>query len=88
MYCCGSNPNESESNRQDEARRKKHKNSRNNPRWKWALGGLIAAAVSYSIFEYGARVLIYVLLLACPLLHLLMCGKHDNHDSAAGRHHN
>ena len=88
MYCCGSNSNESDSKRQGETHCKEHKAGRYNPWWKWVLGGLIIAVVSYLIFEYGARVLIYVLLLACPLLHLLMCGKHNNHDGDAGRRHN
>lgn len=53
-----------------------------------ALLGFLAVAAFYLVTEHRAHVfgvLPYLLLLACPLLHLLH-GRHDDHGGGHGRH--
>ena len=54
-----------------------------NKRYKWVLGGFMVVAAYFLLTEHRAHVvafLPYVLLLACPLMHLFM------HHGHGGRH--
>ena len=64
------------------------------PWWRrlhWTVWCLFAAAVVLVIVDHWAHmlgVLPYLLLLACPLMHLFMHGKHghgDHHDHDSGK---
>ena len=60
--------------------------------WPWspttlALLGFLAIAAFFLITEHRAHffgILPYLLLLACPLLHLLMHRRHGGHDGGGG----
>jgi len=60
--------------------------------WLWsptglALLGFLAIAAFFLFTEHRAHffgILPYLLLLACPLLHLLMHGKHGEHNGGRG----
>jgi hypothetical protein len=60
--------------------------------WLWSLGGLVllaflAIAAFFLITEHRAHVLgvlPYVLVLLCPLLHLLMHGRHGSGHAGHG----
>ena len=58
---------------------------------KWALIGFVAIAAYFLIAEHRAHLsellyyLPYLLLLACPLLHLFMHGGHGGHGDHGGR---
>ncbi|OGA45717.1 MAG: hypothetical protein A3G24_26625 [Betaproteobacteria bacterium RIFCSPLOWO2_12_FULL_62_13] len=60
-------------------------------RGKWALIGFVAIAAYFLIAEHRAHLsellyyLPYLLLLACPLLHLFMHGGHGGHGDHGGR---
>jgi hypothetical protein len=61
---------------------------RGRSRGKWALAGFLAVAAYFLWAEHRAHVqglLPYLLLLACPLMHLLHHGGH-HHGSHAHRH--
>ena len=50
------------------------KSERNDTRWKWAVAGFLAVAAFFLWTEHGAHLmgaLPYLLILACPLMHLL-----------------
>jgi len=59
-------------------------------RWKVALGGFLLIAAYFLWTEHRAHLvgalsfLPYLLLLACPLLHLLMHGGHADHNRSPG----
>lgn len=59
--------------------------ARTDPRWKWALAGFLAIGGFFLWSEHGAHLLgalPYVLVLACPLLHLFhRHGGHAPHDA-------
>ena len=51
-------------------------------RAKWAFGGFLVVAAFFLLAEHRAHVLSYVpwlILLACPLMHVFMHGKHGGH---------
>lgn len=53
----------------------------------WTLLGFIAIAAFFLFTEHRAHVLgalPYLLLLACPLLHLFMHGRHGSHTKGGG----
>ena len=62
-------------------------------RTKWALVGFLAVAAYFLITEHQAHLsgvlnyLPFLLLLACPLMHLFHHGKHGNH-AGHGSHRN
>ncbi len=74
------------------------KNSGNNglSKTKWALIAFLAIAAYFLAMEHKAHLsgllyyLPYLLLLACPLLHLFMHGGHGGHGGKGGHdgHHN
>jgi len=50
-------------------------------RWKWALGGFLALAAFFLWTEHRAHllgVLPYLLILACPLMHIFHHGGHGH----------
>ncbi len=57
---------------------------------RWALVGFIAVAAYFLVTEHKAHLagwlnyLPYLLLLACPLLHLFMHGGHGSHRDDSG----
>ena len=58
-----------------------------NSRWKWALIGFLAVAAFFLWTEHRAHLLgfwPYLLLAACPLMHLFHHGGHGGH---AGHQH-
>jgi hypothetical protein len=65
---------------------------RANSRTKWVLAGFLAVAAYLLITEHQAHLsgvlnyLPYLLLLACPLMHVFHHGRHGNHGKHAGRH--
>ena len=66
-------------------------------RWRsratWVLVGFLLVAAYFLITEHKAHLsgllyyLPFLLLLACPLLHLFMHGGHGNHGSGGGHRH-
>ena len=66
---------------------------RGNSRTKWVLVGFLAVAAYFLIAEHQAHLsgvlnyLPFLLLLACPLMHLFHHGKHGNH-AEHGSHRN
>lgn len=69
--------------------------SNGTPRWRfrWVLFGFLAVAGIALVLEHRAHLsgylyyLPYLLLLACPLLHLFMHGGHGAHGDHAGHDH-
>jgi hypothetical protein len=65
---------------------------RRDNRWKWALIGFLAVAAFFLWTEHRAHllgVLPYLLILACPLMHMFHHGHghgggHQQHDSGTG----
>lgn len=57
-------------------------------RWKWVFGGFLAVAIFFLWTEHRAHllgVLPYLLVLACPLMHLFHHhGAHGNHHAQPG----
>lgn len=55
-------------------------------RWKWVFGGFAILALLLLAFEHRMHLsglrgwLPYLILLACPLMHLFMHGGHGGHD--------
>lgn len=65
-------------------------NSSSNTRWNWVLLGFLAVAGFFLWTEHKAHVmgaLPYVLLAACPLLHLFGHGGHGGHGGHRGHQH-
>jgi hypothetical protein len=55
----------------------------------WVLAGFLAIAGFFLIAEHKAHVLLFlpfVLLLACPLMHVFMHRGHGDHDDHQHRH--
>ncbi|MCM2250728.1 MAG: DUF2933 domain-containing protein [Ramlibacter sp.] len=60
---------------------------RSHSRWKWALAGFLAVAAFFLWTEHRAHllgILPYLLILACPLMHIFHHGGHGRH--GAHRH--
>ncbi len=61
------------------------------PRMRWVLGGFLVVGAYFLILEHKAhlegalRYLPYLLLLACPLMHLFMHGGHDHGSQGSTR---
>lgn len=56
---------------------------------RWILWGFLAVIAFYLITEHTAHlfgILPYLLLLACPLMHLFMHGRHGGHGDHNGSH--
>jgi hypothetical protein len=55
-------------------------------RWAWVLFGFLAIAGYFLVTEHRAHVALalpylpWLLLLACPLMHFFMHGRHGNHN--------
>lgn len=68
-----------------------HQDGNTDPRSKWVLIGFLAVAGFFLFTEHRAHVLgilPYLLLLACPLMHMFMHhrhGAHGGHDENSGR---
>ena len=63
-----------------------NRNERDDGAWrtraKWAFGGFFLVAAFFLLAEHRAHVLPYLpwlILLACPLMHVFMHGKHGSH---------
>jgi hypothetical protein len=57
------------------------KSEQSDNRWKWALAGFLAVAVFFLWTEHRAHLLgalPYLLILACPLMHLFHHGGHGH----------
>jgi hypothetical protein len=57
-------------------------NERPDSRWKWALAGFLAVAAFFLWTEHRAHllgVLPFLLILACPLMHIFHHGGHGHH---------
>jgi Protein of unknown function (DUF2933) len=63
-----------------------HQHGNKSSRFKWALLGFVAIAGYFLFTEHKAHVLgvlPYLLLLACPLMHFFMHGRHGGHGEHA-----
>lgn len=59
---------------------------RRDSRWKWALAGFLAVAGFFLWAEHRAHllgILPYLLILACPLMHIFHHGGHGHHGHGA-----
>ena len=62
--------------------------SRLNRTARWVLAGFLVIAAFFLLTEHWAHVmgvLPFLLLLACPLMHLFMHGRHGGHHHSAGQ---
>ena len=66
-----------------------HQDGNTDSRSKWVLIGFLAVAGFFLFTEHRAHVLgilPYLILLACPLMHLFMHHGHNNHDHETHNH--
>ena len=64
-------------------------NNQSGSKWKWALLGFLAVAAFFLFAEHSAHVfgiLPFLLLAACPLLHLFLHKGHSGQDGGDGPH--
>ena len=63
-----------------------HQNRSGSPRFKWGLVAVLAIIAYFLFSEHRAHFisyLPYLILLACPFLHMFMHGGHDAHGDQA-----
>jgi len=75
---------------QNEGHRHVERTRGSSSRAKWVFVGFLAVAVFLLFTEHRAHVLGFLpwlLLLACPLMHLFMHGGHGNHGEHGDHHH-